>query len=72
MDELLMFLGIDEDPADALDRHFDGEPAPCYDLDEMRKMNRKELFVLFRDWAEYTWDNHCGYQLEIIRTPVQP
>ena len=71
IEDILMFLGIDENPAEALDRHFDGEAAPCYDLDEMRKMSRKELSTLFGQWAEITWDNHQGYQIEIIKTQVQ-
>ena len=72
IEDVLMFLGVDDNPAEALDRHFDGDPAPCYDLDEMRKMSRKELSKLYCEWAEHTWDNSHGYQLEIIRTPVQP
>ena len=72
IEDVLMFLGVDEDPAGALERHYvDEDAAPCYDLDEMRKMNRKELAKLFYQWVELTWDNQQGYQVEIIKTQVQ-
>jgi hypothetical protein len=71
--DIIDFLGLTDDPAAALDRcHFDDdESPPCYDLDEMRKMNREELAKLFHDWAVYTWDNQQGYQVEIVKTQVQ-
>tara|TARA_R110000765_G_scaffold290421_1_gene386365 strand:- start:32 stop:343 length:312 start_codon:yes stop_codon:yes gene_type:complete len=72
IEDVLMFLGVDDDPADAFERYFVGEDGvPCYDLDEMRKMNREELTKLFGEWAELTWDNQQGYQVEIIKTQVQ-
>ena len=71
LEDMLMFLGIDENPEEALNRHFDGEPAPCYDLAEMYKMNRQQLSTLFNQWAEITWDNDEGYQIEIYKTPVK-
>jgi len=73
IEDMLMFLGIDDDPAAALDSlGIDKDNTPCYDFDALAKMNRKELSKLLRQWAEHTWDNDCGYQLEVIRTPVQP
>ena len=72
IEDVLMFLGFDDDPSSALDRWFDnGNTVPCYNLDEMRKMNRVQLSTLFWQWAEMTWDNHQGYQVEIIKTQVQ-
>jgi hypothetical protein len=72
IEDVLMFLGVDDDPAAAFERYFvDEDSAPCYDLDEMRKMNREELAKLFYQWAELTWDNQQGYQVEIVKTQVQ-
>ena len=72
IEDVLMFLGVDDDPADAFERYFvDEDAAPCYDLDEMRKMNREELAKLFYQWAELTWDNQQGYQVEIVKTQVK-
>jgi hypothetical protein len=70
IEDVLMFLGIDDDPERA-HRHFEDSGPPCYDLDEMRKMNRAQLSTLFGQWAEISWDNDQGYQIEIYKTPVK-
>jgi len=71
IEDVLMFLGFDDDPSSALDRWFVNEPAPCYDLDEMRKMSCADLTKLFGEWVELIWDNQQGYQVEIVKTQVQ-
>ena len=72
IEDVLMFLGVDDDPAGAFERYYvDEDTAPCYDLNEMRKMNREELAKLFYQWAELTWDNQQGYQVEIVKTQVK-
>ena len=70
IEDMLMFLGIDERPERA-HHHFEDKGPPCYDLDEMRKMNRAQLSTLFGQWAEVLWDNQQGYQVEIVKTQVQ-
>ena len=70
IEDILMFLGIDENPERA-HHHFEDTEPPCFDLDEMHKMNRVQLSTLFGQWAEITWDNQQGYQVEIIKTQVQ-
>jgi len=54
--------GIEEDK--------DVDP-PEWDLVKMRGMPRNELWGIFGEWAEYTWDNQMGYNLEIIKTKLE-
>ena len=54
--------GIEEDP---------GIEAPEWDLEKMRGMPRNELWGIFGEWAERTWDNQMGYNLEIIKTKLE-
>ena len=54
--------GIEEDP---------GIEAPEWDLDKMRGMPRNELWGIFGEWVERTWDNQMGYNLEIIKTKLE-
>ena len=39
---------------------------PC----KLREMPRNELWGIFQEWSEYTWDNQMGYSLEVIKTKL--
>jgi len=75
------FLGVEcaETARSAMDRCYaypetDGEQAEPFewDLDKMRKMKRDELWPIFRQWAELTWDNSQGYNIEVTHGGLQP
>ena len=77
--DVLEFLGV-EDEETALDamnnrnlyRETDGEQTDPYEWDynKMRDMKRSELWVIFQEWSELTWDNPCGYQLDMMHTEI--
>jgi hypothetical protein len=48
----------------------DEEDTIEWDLVKMRAMPREELWVIFSEWNEYTWDMHAGYNVEVIRTEL--
>ena len=48
----------------------EGDEPIEWDLGKMREMRRNELWALFHEWAEYTWDNQMGYGIEIIKTKL--
>ena len=54
--------GIEEDP---------GVAPPDSDLEAMREMSCDELWGIFGEWNEHTWDNSMGYLLEVIRTELE-
>ena len=54
--------GIEEDK--------DADP-PEWDLEKMRGLPRNELWGIFHEWVEYSWDNQMGYNLEIIKTKLE-
>ena len=54
--------GIEEDP---------GVEPPEWDLEKMRGLPRNELWGIFGEWNERTWDNQMGYNLEIIKTKLE-
>ena len=37
----------------------------------MKAMARNELWGIFGEWVELTWDNSQGYSIEVIKTQVQ-
>jgi len=81
--DVLEFLGV-EDEETALDvmnaRHYGGrqvdhgpehtEPI-AWDQVKMRDMTRDELWGIFGEWTELTWDNQCGYQVDVQGTEIQ-
>ena len=42
-----------------------------WDFEKMKDMKRKELWTIFGQWSELTWDNSHGYQIEINKTEIQ-
>jgi hypothetical protein len=79
LSDVLGFLGV-EDEETALsvrNNHYtysdtDGEQTEPFewDLEKMKDMTRKELWKIFGDWSELTWDNSCGYQIDVNKTEI--
>ena len=76
--DVLQLLGVDDDE-DARNvyarRMYDGNEKdvdpPEWDMEKMKGMIRNELWGIFGEWVELTWDNHGGYGIEVIKTQVQ-
>jgi|TARA_X000001388_G_scaffold65561_1_gene52060 hypothetical protein len=76
--DVLQLLGV-EDDEDARSvyarRMYDGKEKdvdpPEWDMEKMKSMIRNELWGIFNEWVELTWDNHGGYGIEVIKTQVQ-
>ena len=49
----------------------DSEDPPEWDIEKMKVMKRRELWEIFREWSEMTWDNDHGFQLEVNSTVIQ-
>ena len=49
----------------------DGDEPIEWDPDKLRSKPRNELWGIFHEWAEYTWDNQMGYGIEIIKTTLE-
>ena len=48
----------------------EGDEPIEWDLDKLRDMPRNELWGIFHEWSEYTWDNSMGYSIEVIKTKL--
>jgi len=79
--DMLDFLGVN-DKEDAIrvmgDRfcgHLDEKPPDdasiTWDLEEMRQMKIDDLWKVFRQWCECTWDNQYGYNVAVNTTTLQ-
>ena len=75
--DVLTFLGVeDEETAlSAMNMHVrigesEVNEAPEWDFEKMKDMKRKELWKIFGDWSELTWDNSCGYQIDVNKTEI--
>ena len=49
----------------------DGDEPIEWDLEKLRSKPRNELWGIFHEWAEYTWDNQMGYSIEVIKTKLE-
>ena len=76
--DVLELLGVEDDEG-ARDvyarRMYDGEEKdvdpPEWDMEKMKGMLRNELWGIFGEWAELTWNSPGGYGIEVIKTQVQ-
>jgi|TARA_R110001583_G_scaffold75246_1_gene207329 hypothetical protein len=78
--DVLEFLGV-EDEEDALSvannlnaySETDGEQSEAieWDQEKMSKMSRDQLWKIFREWTQLTWDNSLGYQIDIDPVMIQ-
>ena len=81
--EVLVWLEVDDEESatDAVNRRGwsgvpgiadgDSEDPPEWDIEKMKVMKRRELWEIFREWSEMTWDNDHGFQLEVNSTVIQ-
>lgn len=76
--DVLQLLGIEnrENAIEVMKRDasglvlMEGDEPTEWDLEKMRDMPRNELWGIFHEWSEYTWDNQMGYGIEIIKTKL--
>ena len=77
--DVLDFVGVtDEESAlDAIRRHHlcveTGEKQSEiieWEFEKMKDMTRKELWKIFGDWSELTWDNSYGYKIDVSNTEI--
>ena len=71
IEDLLQLLGVeDEETAKAVQGHHNlDEVAFEWDLMKLRDKPRDELWPIFHEWAELTWDNGI-YSVEVIKTEL--
>jgi len=73
--DILQLLGVeDEETAkDVYGSQEDtfGESPPEWDFEKLSAMRRDELWGVFGEWSEKTWDNCMGYNIEVIKTTLQ-
>jgi hypothetical protein len=67
--DLLSFLNLDDavDLDDFRERHGidPGEELPEHTT-RLEALSSEELSKVFHKWNEYTWDNQCGYSIEVM------
>jgi len=76
IEDVLLYLGI-EDEDDAVRVYNtcgsitseEEEDPPEWDLNKIQKMGRDELYGVFGEWCEKTWDHHI-YECEVAKTMV--
>ena len=44
---------------------------PEWDFEKLSAMHRDELWGVFGEWNEKTWDSHMSYSIEVIKTTLQ-
>ena len=78
--DVLEFLGVENEEnalcvANNLNAYSetDGEPTEAieWDQEKMSKMSRDQLWKIFREWTQLTWDNSLGYQIDIDPVMIQ-
>ena len=75
--DVLDYLGVeDEETAQSvvngrtpLDAELPDEVTE-WDFEKMKDMPRTELWKIFGDWSELTWDNSYGYQIDVQTTEI--
>ena len=74
--DLLDFLQIEDElgAVEAIDTHFGGHEhetpnrgtiSGIWDRDNLKDMEVRELWKVFRTWSQCVWDNPMGYMIEI-------
>ena len=49
----------------------EGDEPIEWDSEKLRSKPRNELWGIFHEWSEYTWDNQMGYSIEVIKTKLE-
>ena len=72
--DLLSFLNLDDavDLDDFRERHGidPGEELPEHTT-RLEALSSEELSKVFHKWNEYTWDNQCGYSIEVMQRQLE-
>ena len=75
--DVLEFLGVDDEEtalAAMNRRSYSDQPEHSEPIEwnhaKMREMTRDELWGIFGEWSELTWDNHSGYQIDVQGTEI--
>jgi len=73
--DLLEFLTVSEGDCDLDDfkeRHgLTDEELPPNTVDELEALTSEELQKVFQTWSAYTWDNSCGYMIEVMQRKLE-
>ena len=77
--DVLELLGVEDEESarQIMSNHIstrglmDGDEPTEWDLGKMRDMPCSELWGIFGEWSEYTWDSHMSYSIEVIKTTLQ-
>ena len=48
----------------------EGDEPIEWDSEKLRSKPRNELWGIFHEWSDYTWDNQMGYSIEVIKTKL--
>ena len=72
--DLLSFLNLDDavDLDDFRERHGidPGEELPEHTT-RLEALSSEELSKVFHKWSGYTWDNQCGYMIEVMERKLE-
>ena len=75
--DVLQLLGIEDEASanrvmqDRMTGLMEGDEPIDWDLEKMRSKSRNELWGIFQEWNEKTWDNSMGYNIEILQTKLE-
>jgi len=72
--DILQFLSADDEDlewfreAQGIESHDDLPPnTPA----ELEALSSQELSDVFQKWSGYTWDNSCGYMIEVMQRKLE-
>ena len=75
--DVLDFLGVDDEETALAVMNSNSHSIPTeqsepfeWDCNKMRGMKREELWPIYQSWAELTWSNNYGYQLEVMHQEI--
>lgn len=66
IEDIMDFLSIE---AGDTRETFDNVPL-CTDPEVLKTMTSEELLIEYRKYSEETWDNDCGFSIEIVRSQL--
>jgi len=76
IDDLLQFHGVeDEETALAVcDRYAEGDGDPKlieWDREKLKEMTSKQLWAIFNDWCEMSWDRMADRSYNLDASPME-
>ena len=74
--DILEFLTVSEGDCDLDDfreRHGieSHEDLPPNTVEELEALTSEELSKVFYKWSGYTWENSCGYMIEVVERKLE-